>query len=74
MKKVIKIILKVLLSIIGLILVVAIIAAVYINSSFLNFHQKDRYRNTEIKEITRNDFTFKDLNRNGELDIYEDAG
>jgi len=72
MKKVIKIILKVLLSIIGLILVVAIIAAVYINSSFLNFHQKDRYRNTEIKEITRNDFTFKDLNRNGELDIYED--
>jgi len=73
MKKVMKIILKVLLSLIGLILVVAIIAAVYINSSFLNFHKKDRYRNTEIKELTVNDFTFKDLNRNGQLDIYEDV-
>jgi len=73
MKNAMKIILKVMLSIIGLILVVVIIAAVYINSSFLSFHKKDRYRNTEIKEITRNDFTFKDLNRNGELDIYEDV-
>ena len=72
MKKVIKVILKVLLSIIGIVLILAIIGAIYINSSFLSFHKKDRYRNTEIKEITVNDFTFKDLNRNGELDIYED--
>ncbi len=73
MKKILKIILKVLLSIVGLIVVIAIIAAIYINKTFLNIDKKDKFKNEEIKEITTDGYTFRDLNRNGQLDIYEDS-
>ncbi len=73
MKKTLKTVLKVLLSILGLLIVIAIIAAFYINSTFINIDKKDKYKGVEIKEITSNGFTFRDMNRNGELDIYEDS-
>jgi len=72
MKKFLKILLKVILVIIGLILIVAIIGFIYVNKSFLNIDKKDKYSKVEIKEITIDGHTFKDLNRNGILDIYED--
>ncbi|HPG34656.1 MAG TPA: glycoside hydrolase family 3 N-terminal domain-containing protein, partial [Lentimicrobium sp.] len=68
-----KIGLKVLLVIIGLVIIVAIVGAIYINKNFLNIDKKDKFSKVEIKEITVDGYTFKDLNRNGALDIYEDA-
>jgi beta-glucosidase len=73
MKKTLKIVLKVLLSILGLALVIVIGALLYLNSSIINIEKKDKYNGPEILEITQEGYTFRDLNRNGELDIYEDA-
>lgn len=73
MKKFLRIFLKVVLVIIGLVVVVVIAGAIYVNKNFLNIDPKDKYSKAEIKEITVDGYTFKDLNRNGTLDIYEDA-
>ena len=73
MKKILKVALKVLLVIVGLVLIVAIIGAIYVNNNILNIDKKDKFSNVEIKEIIVNGYTFKDLNRNDALDIYEDA-
>jgi beta-glucosidase len=73
MKKFLKILLKVLLSVLGLLVLIILIAALYINSNFLSFDKRDKYKGAEIKEITIDGFTFRDLNRNGKLDIYEDS-
>jgi beta-glucosidase len=73
MKKFLRVTLKVFLSILGLLVVLAIIAAIYVNKNFLNIDKKDKYRKIEIKELTSDGYTFRDLNRNGALDIYEDA-
>jgi beta-glucosidase len=72
-KKFLKLLLKVLLSVIGLIVVLAILGTIYIRSNIVSPDKKDPYRGSEIEEITVNGFIFRDLNRNGELDIYEDA-
>jgi beta-glucosidase len=73
MKKFLKILLKVLLSVLGLLVLIVLIAALYINSNFLSFDRKDKYKDAGIKEITIDGFTFRDLNRNGKLDLYEDS-
>ncbi len=73
MKRILKIALKVLLALIGLVLIFVIIGAIYVNNILLNIDKKDKFRNAEIKEITKDGYKFKDLNRNGALDIYEDA-
>ena len=72
MKKFFKILLKVLLGIIGLLVVLIIVGLMYLNSAFLSFDKKDPFKKVEIKELTVDGFTFRDLNRNGKLDIYED--
>jgi beta-glucosidase len=73
MKKALKVLLKVLLSLLGLVLVIVIAAALYFNSNIINSEKRSKYKGPDIKELTLNDYTFRDLNRNGELDIYEDA-
>jgi beta-glucosidase len=73
MKKFLKVLLKVFISILGLLLIIAIVAAIYLNRNFINIDKKDKYTGAEIKEIAINGYTFRDLNRNGKLDIYEDA-
>jgi len=73
MKKFLRILLKVLLVIVGLLVIITVVGALYMNKHFLNIDKKDKYSKVEIKEITTNGFTFNDLNRNGALDIYEDA-
>ncbi|MBN2773173.1 MAG: glycoside hydrolase family 3 C-terminal domain-containing protein [Prolixibacteraceae bacterium] len=73
MKRFLKILLKVVLVIIGLIVVAAISGAIYINKNFLNIDKKDKYSKVEMQEITVDGYTFRDLNRNGLLDIYEDG-
>jgi beta-glucosidase len=72
MKKFFKLLLKLLISIIGLVVVLAIVAFVYLNRNFLNFAVKDKYAEDPAKEITFEGFKFRDLNRNGKLDTYED--
>ncbi|WP_346861222.1 glycoside hydrolase family 3 C-terminal domain-containing protein [uncultured Draconibacterium sp.] len=72
MKKILKITLKVILALVALVLVVVIAGALYLNSNFLSFDKKDKYKDVEIKELSINGYSFRDLNRNGELDIYED--
>jgi beta-glucosidase len=74
MKKIMRILLRVLLSIFCLIVVIAVFAAIYINSNFINIEGRNKYKDVEIKEISINGFTFRDMNRNGKLDIYEDTG
>lgn len=73
MKKTLKILLITVLSIFGVALLVIIGVALYINASFLHIEKKAKDRSGEIKELTIDGFTFRDLNRNGELDAYEDT-
>lgn len=73
MKNILKIALKVLLWVLGFIVVIAIIGAIYINKANLNIDKKDKFSKIEIKELSSGGYTFKDLNRNGALDIYEDV-
>jgi len=73
MKKILKTILIVLASILGLVVIVAVAGILWVNSNLFNPGKKDTYKGNEIKEITVDGFTFRDLNRNGKLDIYEDT-
>jgi len=73
MRKFLKIFLKVFLFILGLALILIIVGAIYVNKNFLNIDKKDKFSKVEIKKITVDGYTFDDLNRNGALDIYEDA-
>ncbi len=73
MKKILKAALKVLLTLLGLALMIIVFGAIYINRQFLHIDKKDKFSKAEIKEISYAGYTFKDLNRNGTLDIYEDA-
>ncbi len=72
MKKSLRIVLKVVLTIVALTLILAIAGVIYVNKNFLNVDKKDKYSKVEIKEMTIDSYTFSDLNRNGALDIYED--
>lgn len=72
MKKSLRIVLKVVLTIVALTLILAIAGVIYVNKNFLNVDKKDKYTKVEIKEMTIDSYTFSDLNRNGALDIYED--
>ena len=67
-----KFLLKVLLSILGLAVVIAISGGIYFNSNVINSEKIKKHKGPDINEITFNGYAFRDLNRNGELDIYED--
>jgi beta-glucosidase len=71
MKKFFKVLLKIILAILALVIVIVVAVLIYVNRNFLNFEKKEKY--PAIKEMTVDGFTFRDLNRNGKLDIYEDA-
>ncbi len=71
-KKTMKFLLKVLLSILGLAVVIAISGGIYFNSNVINSEKIKKHKGPDINEITFNGYAFRDLNRNGELDIYED--
>ena len=71
-KKYLKTGLKVLLSILGLLIIVAVIGAIYFNSTFLNFEKAYSEDEINIQNISIDGNTFVDRNGNGKLDIYED--
>jgi len=73
MKKTLRILFKVLLSILGLAVVLALSALLYFNANIINSEKKLKFKGPEIEEITVKGYTFRDLNRNGKLDVYEDA-
>ena len=72
MKKYLKTGLKVLLSILGLLIIAAVIGAIYVNSTFLNFEKAYSEDNANIQNTSVDGNTFIDRNGNGKLDIYED--
>ena len=63
--------LKISVALIVLILITSICFFWYVNKTFISF--EDGYDNrTDILELTIDDYTFLDRNRNNKLDIYED--
>jgi beta-glucosidase len=73
MKKFLKMLLKLLLAILGLVVLIVIVVFIYVNRNFLNIEKKDKYASIPVKEITLDGYAFRDLNRNGKLDTYEDT-
>jgi beta-glucosidase len=69
MKKLFKILLYILLSIVSLIVIALIAYNIYY--FFLNKSAKSEL--TEKKELSIDGITFRDLNNNGQLDVYEDS-
>lgn len=72
MKKVLKIVLITVLSIIVLVLIAGGVGYYYINRTFLSF-EKNYPEKHDLKTITVDGYTFVDRNGNGKLDIYEDG-
>lgn len=73
MKKFFKILLKVLLSLLGLVIVAAAVVSLYVYTNFVKVDRGDSYRKIPVESLTVNGYTFLDLNRNGKLDVYEDT-
>ncbi len=73
MNRTFKRILIILLAILGFLLIIALIGGFYINSAFLSFGLTQTQPDTEIDILTTGGFQFRDLNRNGVLDPYEDS-
>lgn len=73
MKKLAKIILITIASLIGLVLLFAIVTVLCLNISAGSKSKKSMaLAYPEVKTITADGITFRDLNKNGNLDIYED--
>ena len=72
MKKLLKITLKILASILVLFLLVALSGYLYFNSNVLGFENDYSEENFDLKEITVNGIKFFDRNGNKKLDLYED--
>ena len=74
MKKTLKIIGYTLVSIIGLIILLLLGVFLYLNLSAGKIARKAQAMESgEVKTLTIDGFTFRDLNKNGKLDVYEDS-
>ena len=71
MKKILRITLKTLGIILGVLLLAGLLGWWYVKSSFLDF-EDDYKENKDIAELNLEGNTFLDRNSNGRLDIYED--
>ena len=75
MKKFLKILAITIGSIIGLIILLVVIILLAVSISGNKAAKKSQaLAGPEVKTITVDGFTFRDLNKNGKLDIYEDPG
>jgi len=73
MKKLLRIILYSVLAILGLLVIIIVITVLYVSITRGNDYKKSAaLTGPEIKVLTVDGFTFRDLNKNGRLDIYED--
>jgi beta-glucosidase len=74
MKKILKLLIYTVSSILGLIILLLLIILLYLKiSSGSTAKQAMKLAGPEVKTITIDGFTFRDLNKNGTLDIYEDS-
>lgn len=74
MKKALKIIAYTIGSIIGLIVLLLLGIFFYLKISSGHIEKKSRaLQFAEVKTLTTDGFTFRDLNKNGKLDVYEDS-
>ena len=75
MKKLLKFLLWILGSLTGLILIIVIIIFLWVSVSGNRSAKKNMaLAGPEVKILTIDSLTFRDLNKNGRLDIYEDPG
>ena len=74
MKKALKILGYIIGSIIGLIILLVLGIFLYLKISAGNIERKSKaLEYAEVKTLTIDGFTFRDLNKNGKLDVYEDS-
>ena len=74
MKKTLKILGYTIVSIIGLIILLVVGTFLYLKISAGNIERKSKaLEYAEVKTLTIDGFTFRDLNKNGKLDVYEDS-
>ena len=74
MKKLLKILLYSLVSLIGFIILLLVIILLYLKISSGSVERKSKaLAGLEVKTITIDGITFRDLNKNGKLDVYEDS-
>ena len=73
MKKSIKILLWVLGSLLGLLIIVAVTGYLWFNANIVNVEKTPFYDGADIKVISVDGYSFRDLNGNGALDTYEDS-
>ncbi len=69
MKRFLKITSIIFLSFIGLILAVIL----FFNGHYFGLNLKAKQKLAEVKFLTENGFQYRDLNKNGKLDVYEDS-
>ncbi len=69
MKRLFKILGYTLLSIVGII----VLALIVFNSYYAVQNSKAKKKLAEVQVLTEGNFEYRDLNKNGELDVYEDS-
>jgi len=69
MKRFVKIVAYIFLSI----LVITVFAILIFNGYYARVNSKAKKELAEVKVLNENGFKFRDLNKNGELDVYEDS-
>ncbi len=75
MKKIVRILLYILGSLLGLIVLLFLIIWISISiSSAKTIRESVRLQSAEVMTLTTEGLTFRDLNKNGKLDVYEDPG
>jgi beta-glucosidase len=73
MKKLLKILLKGIGYVLGFIILLVVIIFIYLKISSGSIVRKSKaLAGQEVKTLTIDGFTFRDLNKNGKLDVYED--
>src|ERR1035437_4524686 len=74
MKKILRILVYTILSLLGFIILVVVSIFLYLKISSGNIARKSKALEfAEVKTLTVDGFTFRDLNKNGKLDVYEDS-
>ena len=74
MKKILRILVYTILSLLGFIILVVVSIFLYLKISSGNIARKSKALEfAEVKTLTIDGSTFRDLNKNGKLDVYEDS-
>ncbi|MGW8316286.1 MAG: glycoside hydrolase family 3 C-terminal domain-containing protein [Bacteroidales bacterium] len=72
MKKSLKLLLWIIGSLVGLLVISAVVTFLFVKANIFNVEKVPYYDGSDIQEISVNGFNYRDLNGNGQLDVYED--